>query len=156
MDATAFTTKIKMSTTTTNTEDNQIESAIIIDDNRSVLLYNKMVLKKSGLVNHIATFVSGKSAMAYMKKLIPEKISTNEKANYVIFLDLYMPRMDGFEFLDHFKELPNEITKHFKIYLITNSANPSDLQRASKIPYIFGFVRKPITPNLLEILKINC
>jgi len=156
MDATAFTTKIKMSTSAIKSEANQIESAIIIDDNRSDLLYNKMVLKKSGMVNHIATFVSGKSAMAYMKKLIPEKISTNEGAQYVIFLDLYMPRMDGFEFLEQFNKLPKEITKHFKIYLITNSTNPSDLQKASKIPYIFGFVRKPITPNLLDILKINC
>jgi CheY-like chemotaxis protein len=132
-----------------------IESAIVIDDNRSDLLYNKMVLKKSGLVNHIATFVSGKSALAYFKKLLPDKLSENPKASYVIFLDLYMPRMDGFKFLEEFKTLGDAITKHFKIYLITNSTNPIDLQKASKVPFIYGFVRKPITRNLLEALKIN-
>lgn len=135
--------------------DGMIESAIVIDDNRSDLLYNKMVLKKSGLVNHIVTFVSGKSAMAYFKKLIPDKLAEKPDANYVIFLDLYMPRMDGFKFLEEFKTLGKDITDRFKIYLITNSTNPLDLQKASKIPFIYGFVRKPITRNLLEALKIN-
>ena len=135
--------------------ESSIESAIVIDDNRSDLLYNKMILKKSGIVNHIATFVSGKSALAYFKKLIPEQLAEKPNGNYVIFLDLYMPRMDGFKFLEEFKALGNEITKHFKVYLITNSTNPLDLQKASKIPYIYGFVRKPITRNLLDVLKIN-
>lgn len=134
----------------------KFDTAIIIDDNRNDLLFHKMVLKKETFAKTFCTFVSGKAALTYLKKTLKPKIEDNPDAQFAIFLDLIMPRMDGFAFLELFDELEPEFRDHFKVYLVTNSTNPIDLQKASKSGSVFGFVRKPITKKIIDVIRLNC
>ena len=136
--------------------DMKFDAAIIIDDNRNDLLFHKMILKKESFAGSFSTFVSGKAAMTYLTKTIKAKIDEDPGTRYAIFLDLIMPRMDGFDFLDQFDELDEEFRSHFKVYLVTNSTNPIDLQKASKSSSVFGFVRKPITKKIIDVIRLNC
>ncbi len=134
----------------------KFETAIIIDDNRNDLLFHKMTLKKEAFANNFCTFVSGKAAMTYLKKTLKPKLADNPDSQFAIFLDLIMPRMDGFAFLELFDELEPEFREHFKVYLVTNSTNPMDLQKASKSGSVYGFVRKPITKKIIDVIRLNC
>ncbi|TXC81609.1 response regulator [Luteibaculum oceani] len=137
-------------------DQSKFETAIIIDDNRNDLLFHKMILKKEGFASNFCTFVSGKAALTYLNKTLRAKLDDNPEARYAIFLDLIMPRMDGFDFLELFDELDEDFKSHFKIYLVTNSTNPIDLQKASKSNSVFGFVRKPITKKIIDVIRLNC
>ena len=136
--------------------ESKFETAIIIDDNRNDLLFHKMILKKESFAKNFCTFVSGKAALTYLNKTLRAKLKEEPDARYAIFLDLIMPRMDGFDFLELFDELEDEFKEHFKIYLVTNSTNPIDLQKASKSSSVFGFVRKPITKKIIDVIRLNC
>lgn len=134
----------------------KFDTAIIIDDNRNDLLFHKMILKKESFASSFCTFVSGKAAMTYLTKTLKPKMENDPDGRYAIFLDLIMPRMDGFGFLELFDEMEPEFRDRFKVYLVTNSTNPIDLQRASKSSSVFGFVRKPITKKIIDVIRLNC
>ncbi|MGB0167180.1 MAG: response regulator [Luteibaculum sp.] len=137
-------------------EQPKFDTAILIDDNRNDLLFHKMILKKETFANNFCTFVSGKAALTYLTKTLKPKMEEDPEARYAIFLDLIMPRMDGFAFLERFDELDEEMKERFKVYLVTNSTNPIDLQKASKSSSVFGFVRKPITKKIIDVIRLNC
>lgn len=136
--------------------ESKFDAAIIIDDNRNDLLFHKMILKKEAFANSFSTFVSGKAALTYLTKTLKAKMDEDPNSRYAIFLDLIMPRMDGFDFLELFDQLEPEFRERFKVYLVTNSTNPIDLQKASKSSSVFGFVRKPITKKIIDVIRLNC
>ncbi|MGB3145956.1 MAG: response regulator, partial [Maribacter sp.] len=68
----------------------------------------------------------------------------------VIFLDLNMPIMNGWEFLEEFEKLPNHNLKKAIIYIISSSVDPRDLERFKNYRQVNNYILKPITPNDLE------
>ncbi len=63
-----------------------------------------------------------------------------------------MPKVDGWAFLESFKEIHNRLTKKVKIYLVSSSSDESDTLRASEIPLLSGYICKPISKE--KILKV--
>ena len=115
-----------------------------------------MILKKEAFANSFSTFVSGKAALTYLTKTLKAKMDEDPNSRYAIFLDLIMQIIDGFDFLELFDQLEPEFRERFKVYLVTNSTNPIDLQKASKSSSVFGFVRKPITKKIIDVIRLNC
>jgi CheY-like chemotaxis protein len=82
-----------------------------------------------------------------------QKVSLRELPE-VIFLDINMPAMNGFEFMAEFAKLPDSIKNYSKVVLVTTSNHPLDRERAMSDPLIFGYLLKPVSVEKLnEILK---
>src|SRR5919112_1013042 len=103
------------------------QSVMLIDDNEIDNLINQKMIEASNISQHIFTHTGARSAIEFLKNM--EKIYSvaSEALPEVIFLDIDMPLMDGFQFLDEFDKLKDDTKKHCKIVMLTSSINPQDV-----------------------------
>ena len=83
-------------------------------------------------------------------KLIKELLKNGKELPEVIFLDLRMPVMNGFEFLKALVELPELKPGQIKIYVLTSSLDPKDIRKANENHLVSKFIGKPLTNQILE------
>lgn|SRR5690606_3181866 len=117
---------------------------LIIDDDDIVLLVERKMLQRCLISTEPLSFKGGKQALEYLKE-------TNDNEDVLILLDINMPQMNGWEFLQHLEELQNES----KIYVImvTSSIDRYDKEVAQKFSKVIGFIEKPITAENCEKIK---
>ncbi|RZK10831.1 MAG: response regulator [Flavobacterium sp.] len=121
------------------------------------LLLSKLVISKANFASQIVTCVNGEEAMKYLEK--PETIEENSNAeqSLLILLDLNMPVMDGWEFLEQFStKLQNQYTTT-KIILLSSSIDPNDIKKSKDFSMVVDFLPKPLTKEMLTLIseKIN-
>lgn len=115
-----------------------IKLAMLIDDSDMDQRLYKRVLEKSGLVEAISGFTYADEALDYLLENPQLEVS-------VIFLDINMPRMNGFEFLEAAsKHLERDIAK-VVIVMLTTSLNPDDENRARSFEAVKDFISKPLS-----------
>jgi CheY-like chemotaxis protein len=75
----------------------------------------------------------------------------------IILLDIYMPEMDGWEFIQEFQKIKDQLTKRIEIHIITSSNHPKDITRARTFPEIKAYLQKPVTLEALQevVMKHN-
>ncbi|QEC79501.1 response regulator [Mucilaginibacter ginsenosidivorax] len=126
----------------------KIDIACLIDDDE---IFTFLISKQMRLVNfreHLLVFNAGDQALDYLKSAI----KTGEKLPSVILLDINMPVLDGWQFLDEFIkfDLPEKIT----IHIISSSIDQADRLKAASYQEVSNFYIKPITnDNLVEMLN---
>ncbi len=129
---------------------NSLKSILLVDDDDATLLINKMVLKKAGLGNLVInTANDGGEAIDYIKEAFNDN---GEKTPIpdLLFLDINMPAIDGWDFLEEYKQLPKDQQDKTKIVMLTTSMNPDDEKRALSTEEVDKFLRKPLT---IEAIK---
>ena len=126
-------------------------AVLLIDDNEIDNLINQKMLEAANLSEHIFVCSSAKSAIEFLRNM--EKLaSANEILPSMIFLDIDMPLMDGFQFLDLFSKLREETKKKCEIIMLTSSINPSDISKSKSYEYVKKYINKPLSQkNLLEL-----
>ena len=127
-------------------------TAMLIDDNEIDNLINQKMLEGTNFSERIQVYTSGKSALEYLQNLQRDKKLDTKLIPEIIFLDINMPLMDGFQFLAEFEKLNNVITQHSKIVMLTTSINPSDKDESTKYKQVVIFVNKPLTQDYLDSL----
>ncbi len=121
---------------------------LIVDDNEIDSFILERVLDDTLFDCQIQIEEWAEDGLAYLQKVnlpdLPE----------VIFLDINMPAMSGFDFMRKFAELPDAIRNYCKVVMVTTSNHPDDRERAMRDPLIFGYLLKPVSVEKLnEILK---
>ncbi|MFK7994341.1 MAG: response regulator [Granulosicoccus sp.] len=115
-----------------------IKLALLIDDSEIDQRLYKRVLNKSGLVEEVRGFAYADEALDYLLENPQLEVS-------VIFLDINMPRMNGFEFLEAAsKQLEHDVAK-VVVVMLTTSLNPDDENRARSFEAVKDFVSKPLS-----------
>ncbi|MBC7867340.1 MAG: response regulator [Gloeobacteraceae cyanobacterium ES-bin-316] len=126
---------------------------LLIDDDEPTNFMSNMVLEEANCTRHIQIEESGQKALAF---LCNTKDSSQQKSlvQYpeLIFLDINMPAMNGWEFLEKFMELKKDAHPETIIIMLTTSINPDDKIRAEKLSVVAGFENKPLTDNMIEKL----
>lgn len=120
---------------------------IVDDDEIYKFTVNKTIeLKK--LARKVLFFSDGEEALDFMM----DNVGNNHHLPDIIFLDINMPVMDGFQFMEEFVKLKPKVGKKIVIYMVTSSVDPLDISRAKKIADISDYLIKPINPDQLSAL----
>ena len=115
---------------------------MLIDDDADDNYYHQIILRKMDITDHIEVAETGTEALDYLKKenQIPD----------IIFLDINMPGMSGWDFLDEYKKLNAKEKKPVIIVMLTTSVSPADKEKADQMSEINSFQSKPMTKEMLS------
>lgn len=125
-----------------------IDLVVLIDDSDIDLFVQRRFIEISSFAKTVQTFQSARKAL--------EQLSTPEQARPgLIFLDLNMPEMDGFSFLEHMTQLPVQLTQATRVVILTSSSSTADKERAATFSNVISFLSKPLTERGLQELKAS-
>jgi CheY-like chemotaxis protein len=129
----------------------KLKCIMLVDDNPDDNFFHEREIKKSDHSNIVVTKNTGIEGLAYLKS---SKV-TNEPHPDLIFLDINMPGMNGWEFLQEYNELDKELQSRAIIIMLTTSENPVDEARAKKWNFVSEYVTKPLTKELLKDISLK-
>ncbi|MBA4276398.1 response regulator [Flavobacterium sp.] len=127
-----------------------LKQLTMVDDDDVFVFLTTRLLDKHKLVDLIKIFDNGYDAFVFIK----ENLYNIEVLPDIILLDLSMPIMDGWQFLDEFVKINPKIGKKITIYICSSSISPDDVIRAKTINVVSDFIIKPMTKDkLIEVIK---
>ena len=129
----------------------QLKNLILVDDDEIIVYLTKRLVAKTNLVELTEVFGNGRDVMNYLH----ENYNNPELLPEVIFLDLFMPVMDGWEFLEEYALLKPKLTKNITIYIITSSVSPADIIKAKSLKEVSDYIVKPITKEQFVAILEN-
>lgn len=121
----------------------------IDDDTEMVRIYNS-ILEQKKLSDYLIHFENAQKGIDYLKQ-----IKNKEDLPDYILLDLYMPVMDGFKFLQYFNEL-KKLKKSIEVFVCTSSQKQDDRNKVMQYPFVSAYLEKPLSTDFLELLIEDC
>ena len=118
---------------------------IIIDDDDIFLKLGKMYLELGNCTSSVTLYNDATMALDIITGML-EHIDKK----LVVFLDLNMPKINGFGFLDLIQQVPNAFDEKLSVYIMTSSLNDDDLERAQNYPIVKKYLSKPMTMDMVN------
>lgn len=127
-----------------------MKNIYLVDDDKLFIFLLKKTIGLTGIPTQITDFPDGQSALDHIKS----NASDASMLPDVIFLDLRMPIMDGWEFLEEYKHIADTLAKKNRLYVFSSSISPYDIENAKNNPLVTDFIIKPILKEkFAEILS---
>ncbi len=123
-------------------EKKSIELACIIDDDNIYVNLIKKIIETKALCESLIIFNDGKQSIDYFEALLQNL--DKERIPDIIFLDLNMPVMDGWQFLERFTKIKNKFGKVITLYIVSSSIYPEDINRAKSLETVEDYLIKPV------------
>lgn len=118
-----------------------LKNILLVDDDKVTNLMHRRLIKHTGLIDEINVATDGAAALEY----IEARDAAGDPLPELILLDINMPRMNGFEFLENYAVLPDQIRKSSTlIIMLSTSVLRADHDRATADPNVYAFVNKPV------------
>jgi CheY-like chemotaxis protein len=127
-----------------------ISRFLIIDDDPTNNFLCEIMVKKTITGLDILTFIQPEIAVDYIKK----EYLNGSVVPTVLFLDINMPVMTGWDFLETLETFDNKIIQQFTIYIVSSSVDQSDKKRAIENPLVIDYIEKPVTVEKLKQILI--
>lgn len=119
---------------------------IIIDDSQLDCFIGEKIIQNTGTFSSVKSYIQAKDAYEFIKNSDPNPAD----AITVIVLDIQMPVMNGFQFVEAFERLPEKIRSNFAIFMFSSSINENDMNRLENHPCIRKFYGKPISKDIVS------
>ena len=121
----------------------KFKSILLIDDNAADNRYNQIILEEMNIVDKIEVAENGLEALKMLE-------NSDHPQPELILLDINMPKMNGWEFLEAYKKLDREEKNKKIVMILTTSMNPEDKNKADQSLGVSEFNIKPLTPEMLK------
>lgn len=119
----------------------KLSCALLVDDDQTANYLNQLLLKRMQIVDELLVALNGQEALALLQTHCHQ---ASDDCPVLILLDVKMPVMDGFTFLEAYDQLPQTQKKAAIIIMLTTSLHPKDMERVQQLN-IAGFLNKPLT-----------
>ncbi|TDE10836.1 response regulator [Dyadobacter psychrotolerans] len=123
---------------------------IVVDDDSLNNLVCKHVILRFDKEAQIMLFADSELALKFLAE---QFIHQTENGGSILFLDINMPIINGWEFLKAFEGLEEKIHKQIRIYLLSSSIDPSDIEKAHENPFVKGYYPKPLSVQTLDAIR---
>jgi len=124
------------------------EHILLIDDNEVDNYISKYIITQNEMAKKITVINSAVEALKYLKS---QKNNPLEFPD-LIFLDIRMPKMDGFDFLEEFTKFPQAVNDECPVIMLSSSNDRNDIDRALQFPVVKKYLTKPLVKEMLEDL----
>ena len=133
----------------------KLNCVLLVDDDFATNFINKKIIQKTNITEHIQVVLNGKEAIDYLcKRGKFESVTDEFPLPQLILLDINMPVMDGWEFIEAYKNLDLENKEDIVVVMLSSSFNPADKSKAESISEIVAFKQKPMSRDaLFEIIE---
>jgi len=125
---------------------------MLIDDNEIDNLINQKMIESADVVQNIYTHTGARSAIEFLRNAEKLEDFSDKILPDIILLDIDMPLMDGFQFLDEFEKLKETTKEKCAVVMLTSSINPQDVNKSKKYRYVKRYINKPLSQD--SITKI--
>lgn len=122
---------------------------IVIDDSKLDCFIAEKIIQNTGKSENTRAFQQATEAIAYIQGLPPQPVKT------IIFVDIQMPVMNGFEFVEAFEKLPAPVREAYSIYMLSSSINENDIAKVKGYSSVKHFLNKPLTANTISLVLEN-
>lgn len=126
-----------------------IKHALLVDDDAVINMINTRIIQLSKLAVNIKSVTGGREALVELTKLAG---ADQNEFPEIIFLDINMPDMDGWEFLNEFIKFPAHILEKCKVVMLTSSIDLFDIKKARTYSIVSDYIIKPLNVKLLNML----
>jgi CheY-like chemotaxis protein len=130
-----------------------IKKVLCVDDDTISLTISQLLLKRAGFAEEVDTVIDGSEALDYFEKIFNQSDTPASIAPELILLDINMPVMNGWEFLQEYTFRYLEKLPNTRIVILSSTIDPEDFALAKHYPVVIQFISKPLSTENLEELK---
>lgn len=123
---------------------------MLIDEDEIDNIINQKIIESNNFSERVMVFQTGTDALDFLR--VNAKVAENLPD--LIFLDINMPIMDGFQFLEEFEKLDTPILDKSKIIMLSSSISPRDIDRAASNRFVKKYLNKPLNSRYLQAITI--
>ena len=131
---------------------NKLKCILIIDDDEPTNFFTNIILEDADCTDQIRIVQSGREALDYLAKSESSDVDPDFPSPDLIFLDINMPAMDGWEFLEEYQKLPAPFLEKCTVIMLSSSIDRHDIEIAKTYRVVRQFISIPLTPDMLETL----
>jgi len=119
---------------------------LLVEDDPITVMVCDRIIKMSGFSDTVLSKQNGQDAIDHLKDIIKE----NGEMPDLVFLDINMPVMNGWDFLQAFETIKYQLSKMPRIFILSSTVDPEDYKKAAEFSAVEGFISKPLTQEHLK------
>jgi CheY-like chemotaxis protein len=128
----------------------RFNKVFLIEDDPITVMVCERIMKMTDFATEVKSFANGHDAIIFFREMVE---SENIDAPDIIFLDINMPVMNGWDFLNEFSQLKAAEKLSPRIFILSSTVDPEDYKKASAYTAVEGFISKPLTKEHLNEVK---
>ncbi len=117
---------------------------IVVDDSKLDCFIAEKIIKNTGKCEQCSVFQQAQDALEYIKNATDNNIDT------IVFVDIQMPVMNGFQFVEAFEALPDDQKLSYNIFMLSSSINENDIAKVKGYASVKHFLNKPLTNDAIN------
>jgi CheY-like chemotaxis protein len=129
----------------------KIKQLLLVEDDRVSAFLSQMLIEESGIAEQIVHRENGAEALDYLKSCFYQKSHSEIECPQLILLDLNMPVMNGYEFMEEFLEIEELKNRNIHVVILSSASQHKEQERIGSLS-VRGYIEKPLTENKIEDL----
>jgi CheY-like chemotaxis protein len=130
----------------------RFKNVLLVEDDPITIMVCDRIIKMNAFADNVTSCENGKHAIDFLK-LTSQTAAENSPE--IIFLDINMPVMNGWDFLEEFETLKETLPHFPRIYILSSTVDPEDYKRAKSYSSVEDFISKPLSKENLDNITIN-